>query len=361
MNKTIFRALAIVVASSLAYAGSESEEWLSLDKELAKLNSSVSQQGGGPLEFDGFLRTSYEMSSDLYEVTSGNDLGGFSIDNVRLNVHGGAGDFGYYVQLEGAGLPTPPSVDEIIMVSPPRWAGGFGIGGGVDVLDAYATWSNEQLTVTAGQFRPAFFHSSRIEDNNLLFMDRTVIGDTFAFRDQGLMLSGVFDQLAWWIGLQNGMDTVGNEYSMFGRVEFDAMGEGNDLVEGAAGAPEETSLTVGVAYIADDTLGSDYSAFGADAYLTSSGFTFAAEFLREEAGSADATTWDATGGYMFVPDEWEIAARYEDFEGDDLSIWSAAVNRYMSGHDAKFQLTYSNWDLGPADISVVSLGFTVGN
>jgi len=368
MKKTIFRALAIVVASSLAYAGSESEEWLSLDKELAKLNSSLAPQGGSAMEINGFFRASYLNSSDFGE----DDLGGFSIDNARFKIHGDVGDYGYMLEYEAstgahALIPFLGSLDYGPL-------GYFGYAGSVGMLDAYAYWNiNDQIKLQLGQFRPRVLHSSHLDPSDLLFIDRSIQGMSWAWRDSGLEISGAFDQLSWWIGAMNGLDSIVNEMSYYARVEFDAMGEGRGDVQGAFGAPEDNSLTIGAAFFSDQTVdGFDADAYAIDAGWTGSGFSASGEFVNyfEDFFTDDSSQWNMTLAYLFAP-EWEGAVRYEDLDEDnvfgaDTAIWTAGINRYVQGHDVKWSLNWSNFDVSDGstdaseDFTAIQLGLTVG-
>jgi len=372
MKKTICRALAIVIASSLAYAGSESEEWLSLDKELAKLNSSLVPQGGGAMEINGFIRSSYVNGQDL----AAEDTGGFSIDNARLIVHGSVGDYGYYVSLEGSNAPqfydvaAGPGLIEVEDIT--------GMGDQVGVLDAFGSWNiNDQIALRMGQFRPQVLHSSQLDPSNLLFIDRTVQGLTFAGRDIGVEISGTFDQLSWWIGAQNGQDNMTDELAYYARAEFEAMGEGWGDVQGAFGAPEDNCLTIGAAFYSDQTMDDeDWDIISVDAGWTGSGFSASGEFVNYAEdifdGGSDSSQWNATLAYLFAP-EWEGAVRYEDLTEDNIlgqeaQLITVGINRYVSGHDVKWSLNWtdinysasaSSDDVGD-DTAVIQLGLTVG-
>ena len=108
MNKFVTSALALTAASGLSFAGSESEEWAGLDRDIENLASSFAPQGGG-FALDGFLIASYNNSGDVQVAPSGNDLGGFMIDNARANLQGSVGDYGVFISLEAAGGSGPLS------------------------------------------------------------------------------------------------------------------------------------------------------------------------------------------------------------------------------------------------------------
>ena len=142
MNKFVIGALATTMASGLSFAGSGTEEWAGLDRDIENLASSYAPQGSG-FAVDGFLRSIYSNSSDI--SVGGNDLGGFAIANARVNVRGNVGDYGVFVSVDAAG-------------------------GTAALLDAYGTFSiGDQVNGQMGQFRPPFLWSSQIDEDNIPF------------------------------------------------------------------------------------------------------------------------------------------------------------------------------------------------
>ncbi len=359
MIKTAFSALAVCTAGSLGHA-SETEDWLGLDKELESFSSAVaSSQNSSGVGFDGFFRSSYTWGDE-------SDVSAIGLDNVRLNWEGRVEDFDIVLQYEA-------STDPQFGFTAPLGTSGAGIGvGGLDgLLDAYASWNfQEEFKLTFGQFRPAVLHSSWLDEDELFFYDRTLTGFAFALRDQGLMLSGNFEQIGWWVGAQNGIDGAADDYSYFARVEFDAMGDGSGNVEGAMGSTDELELTVGGAIYVDDAL-DDGTVWALDAHATISAFSMGAEIVGWDddfttAGDSQ-TTWNVQGTFMFVPDEWEAGVRFQDMDeifGDDVTIFTVAIAHYLNGHNAKLQAAFNTIDAdGTAsalDTESFQLGVTLG-
>lgn len=345
MNKTVFSALAVLAASTLGHA-SETEDWLGLDKELESLRSTIATtQNASGVGFSGFFRTSYQWVDE-------SDVSGISVDNIRLNWMGRVEDFDIFVQYDASNFS----------------GSGINVGGFEGVLDAYGTWNfQDEFRLTFGQFRPAVLHSSWLDENELFFYNRTFNGGSFAFRDQGLMLSGNFEQIGWWAGVQNGADGGSDKYAYFGRVEFDAMGDGAGDVEGAMGSTDELALTVGGAIYVDDFF-DDGTVWALDANATMAGFSAAAEvvgFDKDLTGTGDSeTSWNAQATYMIVPDEWEVGVRFEDLDkvlGDDTTAFTVAGAHYMAGHNAKLQAAFTtvNSDINNLDTESISLGLTL--
>lgn len=371
MNKFVLSAIALTTAGGLASAGTGSEEWLTLDREIESLASAqaATTTSTSGVTVDGFLRTSYQNSSDV-ETESGNDLGGFSIDNARINVSGTVGDYMLYVQLEGAGV----SEELFGFYVPGGLLTGPSTAGSLTVLDAYGAWNiNEQFRLTMGQFRSPFLGSSQRDENELLLIDRTFVATLWASRDQGVMLSGQYDMLGWYIAAQNGVDGAGDDLAFSGRVSFDAMGTGTGGagIEGAYGAAEGTNLSFAVGYYQDDdTLVDDLSAWNIEGSLVMGPFSAEASYVDHDDGfgsllglTEGPAIMALTGGFMFVPDRWEAAVRWEDLDDDgDTSIITLGVNYYAVGHDAKWQLNYAmiDSDDDTIDGDRLGLGLTVG-
>jgi hypothetical protein len=354
MNKFVYGALAFTMASPLFAGGSETEEWLTLDREIDSLAASLADNGQGAL-VTGFVKSTYSRSSDV--AFGPNDLGGFNLDNAQLVIDAATGDYSWHVRADG---------------SSDTGAGYFGNVGNVggQVLDAWAAWNiTENIKGTLGNFRPPFLGSALRNEDQLLFIDKTVNGESWDFRDLGLMLSGSMDQFGWWVAVQNGIDAQGDDLAFAARAAFNALGAGAGAgVEGAYGAPEESNLTVAAGYYQDDdTFIDDLSAFSIEAAFTHGALYAAAEIVNLDegfTGTGDSQTpWAATVAFMFVPDAWEAALRFEDADDDfDTSMAVVGVNYYVQGHNAKWQVNYStiNSDISAAEIDVIAAGLVVG-
>jgi hypothetical protein len=356
MNKFVFGALAVTTVSSLGFAGN-GEDWMTLDREIESLTSGMAQGGSG-FSVDGWVKSSYASSGDVSFPSSGsgtNDLGGFSLDSIRVNFDGSLGDFDVHVALEGS---SDFGLGQL---------GNVGNAGLVGVIDAYGTFSiTDQVAVQVGFFRPPFLNDSLRDEDEFLFIDRTVQGDVWAFRDQGVMFSFSFDQFSAWLSVQNGVDAQGDELAFTVRAEFNAMGAGMASTEGAYGAnDDENNLNLGAAYYDDGDV-TDGSAFSFDVDYSRGPLYAAASIVGYDKGfgfpEADSTPWDVTVSYMVAPDEWEIAGRWEDFDdSNDSSSWTLGVNYYVEGHDMKWQLNYSSItsDASAAEIDVIAIAMLV--
>lgn len=366
MNKFVLGALALTASSAPTLAGTGTEEWTKLDKDIESLASSVAPQSSGA-SVNGFVKTSYAGSDDVtvpYDTNGngtiaageGNDLGGFSVDIVRLNFAGTVGNFGLFIALDGAS-ETSPYVG--LNPLPSHLNGGTGNAGGVSVLDAYATFKiTNELSGQVGEFRPPFLGESLHSEDQLLFMDRSGIGDFWAFRDNGAMITGQFGQISGWLAAMNGDDSAGDEHAFSARIQFAALGSA-PTVEGAYGATGQNNLTVGAGYYDDGAL-NDGSAWCVDAMFNAGafsamagvadhdndiGFSLPADSLTVSSNTMDATPWMAAGSFMFVPNQWEAGVRYEDFDdGENTTAITVGVNWYQAGHAAKVQFNYSMVD-----------------
>ena len=55
------------------------------------------------------------------------------------------------------------------------------------------------------------------------------------------------------------------------------------------------------------------------------------------------TAWSLQGGFMFVPEKWEAAIRYEDLDTTtNTEVLTIGINYYMGAADTKWQLNYSS-------------------
>jgi len=356
MNKFVTSALALTAASGLSFAGPGSEEWAGLDRDIENLASSFAPQGGG-FAVDGFLISSYDNSSDI-QVGS-NDLGGFSVRNARANLQGMVGDYGVFISFDAGSDPL--GFGTLLNRLLPGSSSGSGTAA---LLDAYGTFSiGDQVNGQVGQFRPPFLWSSQLDEDKFVLLNRTVNGAIWAMRDTGVMFNGTFEQIGWWVSAQNGSDSVGDELAFTGRVDFDAMGTGAGTQEGAYGASDESSLTVGVAFHDDGNL-NDGAAIAGDAVFSIGAFSAQAEIVDydQDYFGSEMTPFSVTASYMVSPEEYEIAVRFEDLDdSDDTTVITGGVNRYVAGHDAKWGINYSTTqsDDSNLEVDVISVGLTL--
>ena len=365
MRKFVHGAVALALASAPGFANEN--EWSSLDQEINNLSTSLSAQNTAGPKISGFLRTSFRFSDDTDALFGGppndEDEMGFKLDKVRIEVNGDLGnDYSYKVSFE---LRS----------------------GTASLRDAYVSWKlAEGVKATMGRFKKPFIRSGLVTDKNLLFQERTAIGGFFDAREEGLMFSGSFDMIEWWLAGQNGIDGKQDDFNWTARLVGNLMGAGPGKVEGAYGAAEETSLMAGIAY-ADEGELEDGAVIGVEAYFNAGAFSVGAEIVDFDEGTsgsylskagdplqygsdnsfvsadpADSTPWDVTASYLFT-DQYEAAARYETADDDDdTTAWSVAVNRYVQGHDIKWtlQVLSSSSDLDTNELTEWTLGLTVG-
>lgn len=354
MNKFVLGALALTMATTPALATETS--WSAADRDLAGLSSSLTQGASG-VSVSGFLRSSYASSSDIQ--VGGDDLGGFSIDDAQIWVNGSIGDFSVVVQTEASGSSNT--------------AGDVSSVGVLGLLDTYASWkATEQLKVQLGQFRPAFLGSSLRNENNLLFIARSALGAEYAFRDLGVQLSGAFGMLNFAVYAQNGGDGQAKEMSYGFRVEATPMGTASNN-EGVLGAADNASLTVGLGYLTNDGAVSDDISLGIDANFTMGVFGVSAEIVDLDKGASlslpggvgvvsDATPFNAAASFAVMPDQLELAVRYEDFDdSDNTTAITIGANWYLQGHAAKWQANYVTVaaDTSANEFDLIQVGLTV--
>ena len=366
MMKIVLGALALTAATTPALATETS--WSTTDRDLASLSSSLTQGASG-VSVSGFLRSSYVGWSDA-------DVGSFSIDDAQIWVNGTVGDFGVVVQTEAAngqlffnndtgsftsssivdddGDGFPDDVDTLNISNQPFAVGSLG---NLGVLDAYVTWNaTEMIKVQMGQFRPAVLGSSLGNENNLLFINRSILGSNFAYRDQGVQVSGSFGMVNVAVYAQNGADGAGEDLSIGARATATIMGTAS-ANEGALGASGDPSLTIGLAFTDDKGL------LGSEVIALDAAFTMGALGISAEIVDVDVqnnTPFNVAGSFVVMPDQLELALRYEDADNviNENTITFGA-NWYLQGHAAKWQFNYITLDSDVGDTDHFQVGLTV--
>ncbi len=353
MKQFVLSALALAAAGGFASAGTGSEEWLTLDREIESLASKLTpQDNGNGIVVGGFIRSSYANSGDaVFQPPSsgvtGQDLGGFLINNARLDATATVGDLVVFMSFEGGASPTT-SGGVVTSLLAFGTGGGFGLLRGVEsassltTLDAFAAWNvSEMFTIEMGQFRSPFLASAQRDEDEMLFMQRTIGGEIWDFRDQGVMASGNYDMLDFALAIQNGLDAAGDDLSWSAFVQVDLMGGEPPMTEGAYGMDQGSQFDISGGYYADDdTLVSDVAAFNIGADFRHGPFYAGAELVDYD-DFIDQTMWSAQASFMLVPEQFEAAARFEDVDDtDSTEVLTLGVNYYMQGHAAKWQFNY---------------------
>lgn len=356
MKKLVYSALALTLVSVPGIASEN--EWSSLDQELNNLSSSLSAPTTGP-KIGGWVISSFRYdkrqaqpsgtvptnpTAPGFDAITPHYQSGFQLDTVRIEISGDAGnDYGYKVSFElSSGIAL--------------------------VRDAYGTFKiGDAVTGRVGNFKPPFLRSGLIGDNRELFLERTGLGKIFAVRELGVGFNGSFDTVNWWAAFQNGGDAQGYRGLFTGRFEANLMGNGVGTNEGAYGAGDDTNLTIAGAVSYDNSV-PDGLMISGSVDVTHGPFSLSGEVVSFDKGTnsgatssfptgttgttldpiigvssiADSVPWDVTGSFMFT-DQYEVGARYQDAnDPNNTTSWGFVVNRYVQGHDIKWQAEYNH-------------------
>jgi len=384
MNRFVKSALAIAVAGSAVHAGSGDNEWSALDSEISGLASSL-KQSQDSTGWAVLLRAVYTHSSDDLFTSGGEDTSGFNFNDADLAFWGTQGMYSWRFSADisnnEAGVTGATSLQ---------------------LEDAYVRWNcGGYLDATMGNFKPHISHSNSIDPEHQLFIDRSAIGSSGDFWDDGVAASGSFDMLRWYAGLTNGTNGHTRDHFYYLRAEFD-LGTGAGEYEGAMGSSDTLNATVGLSFLHDDNFG-DISGDGdhdANAYLldfhgsvSQIGFGFEIAQFGEDfiaatdedfsnitddgAGNSfltladDSHPWDVYGSYM-INQDWEVGIRYEDLDnsevlganGPDNTLISVGANWYRGANAGKWQAQYTMVDAdtgnGFNDGNLFEVGYSIG-
>ena len=354
MIKFTFTAVALTAASTVAFA--DGSDWLELDQDIANLSTTVNTAEGATV--GALVRTSYR------DVDT---TGGFSQDDIDLFAQGSLEEF--------------------------SWRVSFDMDSGNAVLeDAYVSWSYDSgFTVIWGQFKAPALRSAVIDPENLLFIDRSNLGQFHDFWDTGLGIVGdIQDGLSYTLAVRNGFkitDAIIGPPDVPGSVDWNnddedlfyfanltySVGNGLSPMEGALKAGEELDATVGVTYWDQEEDSLD-PVWVFDIAATMGQFSAALELADggdDDDNLLEAVTKDVllTNGFGTNPlaltlsyllaDNMEAAYRYEDYDNSaDDKKSSFGLNYYLHGHNAKWQINYIDDDV--AGDEEIAIGLTVG-
>lgn len=354
--------LALVLAlASCPQTGQQVQEppttdWNAIDQEIDTLFDEL-QSPEHALKFGGFLRFSWSYSHDVATAGQNLDTNVFSVNGVRLHLTSEQADWKIHIGLRG---------------ETDSGQGFFGDPGGVGTERAFSVLISRELydelgplrdgTAGIGRFTPPFLGSAMVQDNRLLFVNRTFNGERWDFYDHGLIGTTRIGPLRGWAAAQNGrFDRAGDAVAYTLRGMWDVVGGGVGYEnEGALGAPEGLAVSFGgAAYF--DTTDNDASTQALEAHVTIAGLALSGEMVDNGDGLGDLFSWESTASYLIM-DDLEIGARYSKYARDDESDMRRFVlNKYLSGHDMKLQLDYTDASSHAprADVEVIQVGFVV--
>lgn len=337
MNRPALSAIALTAAAGAVHAGTAATvptsdqplEYVSLDRELDALASTLSAQDAGGVKVNAWIKTNI-IQQDA--TGGGADTLGTQLNGVRVTFSADVTkDMKLKVSIDGA-KGTAELKD------------GFGY---VKLCE----WVN----LTFGQYRVPILQSSSAADELLAFFVRSAQGNVWKDREPGVMFDGKVEQFRWYVSAQNGGDGIADEQLLAGHVAYDVMGPGIVKQEAGFGPDAETAVTVGATYLDEGSL-SDGTVMAFEALAVTGplflqgeivdydeGFTAGAVpagAAKAASGLADTTPWDLTATYA-LNTNWEAAVRYEDADdNDDTSTIGLGVNYYINGHKAKWQLNF---------------------
>lgn len=362
MNKLVFSALATLVASATGFANDT--EWPELDRELAALNNApLDSHAGGPSVSGWLIGAITSDDAPSIADSDASDNLGTAVSAARVNLSGSLGNNYSFV----LGWDFTDTGELYAPEGAPVAAAGTG-----GLTDAYVSVGvTDGLDIKVGAFRRHFLHSGSIQRNQTLFINRSHLGSMYSSRDAGIALSGSFNRVNWEVTATNGNDGSTDEFSYSAHVDFDIIGSGSGN-EGAYGAADGANLNVGLSYSDDDseTLAGDAAALGGYANFTVGGFSAWAEMADQDAevdngagaGDDGATPYSFGLAYLFGSN-YEVGLRYDDWDDTlETTRFNLGVNRYIDGHDIKWQLNYSSGssDSEANENDVIALGIAVG-
>jgi len=326
--------------------------------EIPGLDIAGGSQASLAPKLSGFLRTIYAQSSDLFFDLNGNgtqepgegDLGGFTIVNARLALSGEFDGWVYEVSTDFGG-PT----------------------GAGSLIDAFAATPRAAgVRLTMGQFQTPFLRSGLVHETRTLLLARTRNGIFYSVRTLGAMVDWEHEGLHASFAHQNGVDGSADEALDTARFEWTALGPADRVYEGSFGLEDQAQLVLGGAWSQDGGLGDESTALAVDASFAMRHWSLQAELVDYEDDYTSTvlfpgeprggtTPFSVTAGWAFAPGKWEAALRYEDFDEQTLEreVWSAGLNRYVAGHDIKWQLNYLHADRPTGDEDTFALGLVL--
>ncbi len=329
MKNLLTPALAIALMAAPAFAAdpepATDSDWARLDREIGALASSVNR-AANQTSVGGLVRAFYARSSDdafeldaagdEFQVNSGNQLGGFLLKDIDVFAEG--------------------AVNENY-----SWRISFDLDEGSDAWleDGWARVNcGSGVQFLAGNFKSPVLQSNRVAPENLLFADRTFIGQIFDVWDAGAMATGTFGPVRGFLAAQNGFDNAAEDMLVSSRVELSLNG-GTGMAEGAQGSDAELAATLGLMWLKDESDVAEGDAFGGDVGVTAGLFSFHGEVVHfdgELLADSTAGTTRLSGndffGQVMIPINYaEVVGA--GFETEDATLWNSSVSVMLDALD----------------------------
>lgn len=317
-----------------------------LEQELTDFGREF--EAGWNIDVSGYLKFGAVASNTRRVVTNNDRLRGLSLTAARLWVDANVEGWSVRMGLRGeshSGL------------------GYLGLTGEVDRLRMFELdvrrELSEHVALQLGRIRSPFLQSALYDDNQLLFFERSFLGEDWDGFTTGAALNVRLGDLEGWFGVQDGIDQRGDSVALTGRGLWHITGDrgGMHINEGPFDAPEELAVTVGGAFYLD-TETDDVSAQALEAYVSARPLYFAAEVVDKGDGLGDLYSWGLTAAVLLA-DTFSIQARLENFDRDDgTDVYRVAMTHYVVGHDVKWHLEFADAQSNAplANLGTVTLG-----
>jgi len=261
----------------------------------------------------------------------------------------------------------------------------FGVEGSV-LADAWVAKSfGNGFSMTVGQFKNPFSAEYNLDAGNMQFSDYSLVNtllsqDAGAGYGQGLQFGYAADQFRANLAYVNSLSQVNadwnadspsadgtvagqSDWAISARGEFKFAGDWAQFNDAQSWKGEGYAGMIGFGYasqnFADDAIGTP-TWWTLDATVEFGGANINAAYYSVDGDATDIeiTAFTLAGG-VFVTDDVEIVARYENFDedgGDEVSTFTVGGNYYMAKNTAKVGVelgfgldpipvdaTYANW------------------
>lgn len=327
--------IALALLCLNAHATPTDQGWASIDAELAAVAQELEGPSRSGPNWSGFLRVSYAQSSEPAldsdgDSTLDSEFSGFAFENIRLAVDGVLGDHTWGVSFDFGGIGLQDNL--------------------IDAWIGRRVWDG--ATGYIGLLRAPLLRTQLLPETTNLFIVRTRNAYLLTPREAGVRIDQELDSARVSFAVQNGADSEIDNLRLSIRGEWDALGQPTPDAEGAYGAPADLAATVGLALTNDESLDGGGVALLFDLAVVSFPWSLQFEVVDYDEGytspifypddlEGDSTPWSLTASWVFL-ERWEAAVRYEDYDEalKQREVLSIGVNRYIAGHDLKWQLNY---------------------
>ncbi len=195
-----------------------------------------------------------------------------------------------------------------------------------------------------GRFRVPFLNGSVVDEDQLLFLDRTLIGETYDVDELGVGVRGSYPFASFSAALQNASDQARDALRGTIRTSFHLEGQAQPRTERVAELKRRPVTALTLAYTDDATLPTG-DAYAVSLDFARDGHRLSVEWLDLGESLGGGQPYHATLASALDDEGLEIGVRYQDLDdGSNTQRYGAVLARSLYADLVRWQAAIEQTD-----------------